>query len=130
MKRASHSEECNPSSPANQTFLFPIKNATVQHLYTLDDTPVILTWTQAQEPFNPPDFYDARFTNNPVDGFVLFTERGEGKFKGTVRFRNPVTDFCVTTLVFDMEAFLTIARPCDLEDENQVGSKSAWGVMS
>lgn len=83
---------------------------------------MVLTWTQDLEPFNPPDFYDATFTNDPVEGFVLFTEEGEDKFKGTVRFRNPDTDFCVTTLVFDMEAFLTIARPCVLDDENQVGS--------
>jgi hypothetical protein len=86
----------------------------------------ILTWTQDQEPIiGPLDLYDTLFTDNPVEGFVIFTEPGIGKFEGTVRFRNPNTDFCVNTLVstVEMEAFLVDMRPCDPEAEVQVRSE-------
>jgi hypothetical protein len=83
----------------------------------------ILTWTQDLEPIiGSPDLYDARFINNPVEGFVIFTEPGTGKFEGTVRFRNPNTDFCVNTLVspVDMEAFIVDMESCDPKSETQV----------
>jgi hypothetical protein len=104
-----HSSACDTTALANQTFLIT-GNDTVLHIYQGSQ---VLTWTSLFET-------QALFGPEAPPGEVILVEAGEGIFEGAVRFRNPVTDFCLS----NRYAYGRL-DPCELEDPEQVSERFA-----